>query len=555
MAATKPNMVKLPNKSLAQSGKESSSGLRYSVRKEEGSTETEMGRSTVIGVVVVLCSWNVCQIDAKSLHSLSIPSRPSINKEILGVPKSNAQRLEQLAAQSQQVTRAQNKTDKSSLNLDNVRQPSSPGLSVVTQSVLTFLTVFTLGCAILLGVSAWKRISDSSFRIPLPYQYSALSQFDQDPDHDINELEDNLHMLVEDSSSEGDDVHDRNGDDDDDEVFQSATSLGIKPVGAPKLRLGQSDSSNENEVSYPHCCTTTAKMSPMASTTSSVNGVSDPKSTHGFRQFTNVIVSQIPDSFAVNPEGLSGKIDLDLAREQHHKYVQALRSAGVDVTILPAKEEFPDCVFVEDVATIVEGVALVTKPGVASRRWETERIKPILKQHGLIVAEVLDEEATIDGGDVIFTEKEILVGLSKRTNSRGFEAVKEAFPGFNVVGVPVSGPLHLTTLIGLIDEDTLCVSDESGDSMAMFKRIQQNSQRHYKCVLVHDDLAANVILINGKLLCKSAKEHPKSNVVIRKESNHALLPLDLSEIEKAVGSLTCMSLRFRKPSKIGPAKF
>ncbi|XP_059090652.1 uncharacterized protein LOC131886367 [Tigriopus californicus] len=201
----------------------------------------------LIPMTVVLCSWNVCQIDAKSLHSLSIPSRPSINKEILGVPKSNAQRLEQLAAQSQQVTRAQNKTDKSSLNLDNVRQPSSPGLSVVTQSVLTFLTVFTLGCAILLGVSAWKRISDSSFRIPLPYQYSALSQFDQDPDHDINELEDNLHMLVEDSSSEGDDVHDRNGDDDDDEVFQSATSLGIKPVGAPKLRLGQSDSSNENE--------------------------------------------------------------------------------------------------------------------------------------------------------------------------------------------------------------------------------------------------------------------------------------------------------------------
>lgn len=200
----------------------------------------------LIPMTVLLHSWILCQIDAKSLHSLSIPSRQSINKESPSVPKSNAQRLEQLAAQSQQVTRAQNKTDKPSLNLENVGKPSSSGLSVVTQSIVTFLTVFTFGCAILLGVSAWKRISDSSFRIPLPYQYSALSQFDQDPDDDINELEDNLHMLVEDSSSEGDDFQDPNGGDD--EVFQSATTLGVQSARKPKLLLRHSDSSNDNEV-------------------------------------------------------------------------------------------------------------------------------------------------------------------------------------------------------------------------------------------------------------------------------------------------------------------
>ena len=33
------------------------------------------------------------------------------------------------------------------------------------------------------------------------YQYSALSQFDNDPDDELNELEDNLEMLVEDSDS------------------------------------------------------------------------------------------------------------------------------------------------------------------------------------------------------------------------------------------------------------------------------------------------------------------------------------------------------------------
>jgi len=35
----------------------------------------------------------------------------------------------------------------------------------------------------------------------------------------------------------------------------------------------------------------------------------------------------------------------------------------------------------------------------------------------------------LDGGDVLFTGREILVGLSSRTNQAGVEAVEAAFPG------------------------------------------------------------------------------------------------------------------------------
>ena len=42
---------------------------------------------------------------------------------------------------------------------------------------------------------------------------------------------------------------------------------------------------------------------------------------------------------------------------------------------------------------------------------------------------VNDSEAKLDGGDVLWTGREILVGLSHRTNAKGLEAVKEAFPG------------------------------------------------------------------------------------------------------------------------------
>lgn len=80
---------------------------------------------------------------------------------------------------------------------------------------------------------------------------------------------------------------------------------------------------------------------------------------------------------------------------------------------------------------------------------------------------IVSAEAKLDGGDVLFTGREILVGLSVRTNERGVKAIQEAFPGFTVTPIQVSGPLHLKTLLTLVGPDTLCASTETGDSVAM----------------------------------------------------------------------------------------
>ncbi len=123
-------------------------------------------------------------------------------------------------------------------------------------------------------------------------------------------------------------------------------------------------------------------------------------------------------------------INLELARKQHLGYIDALKYCGCDVTVLPADERYPDCVFVEDPAVIVGSTALITRPGHASRFGEVERVRELLKAQGLIVVEITDPEAKIDGGDVQYTGKEILVGISERTNRAGVAAVAEAFPGY-----------------------------------------------------------------------------------------------------------------------------
>ena len=68
-----------------------------------------------------------------------------------------------------------------------------------------------------------------------------------------------------------------------------------------------------------------------------------------------------------------------------------------------------------------------------------------------------DPDACIDGGDVIFTGKELLCGLSKRTNKKGMRALASAFPGLTVVPVTVTGPLvSEISLVGMITVGYKC---------------------------------------------------------------------------------------------------
>ena len=67
-------------------------------------------------------------------------------------------------------------------------------------------------------------------------------------------------------------------------------------------------------------------------------------------------------------------IDIALARRQHEAYEAALVTLGVRIDHLPAEDALADAVFVEDVALVLDEIAIVTAPGAASRRGETESI-------------------------------------------------------------------------------------------------------------------------------------------------------------------------------------
>ena len=92
--------------------------------------------------------------------------------------------------------------------------------------------------------------------------------------------------------------------------------------------------------------------------------------------FINVIVRKpcttLTKGITSAPE--LGKPDYLLALKQHENYINAIKSCGVNVTVLEPDERYPDSCFVEDVAVLTKTCAVVTNPGVDTRKGEKQEI-------------------------------------------------------------------------------------------------------------------------------------------------------------------------------------
>ena len=112
-------------------------------------------------------------------------------------------------------------------------------------------------------------------------------------------------------------------------------------------------------------------------------------------------------------------IDIDKAKRQHANYVRHLSNLIPEVVAVPSDGYYPDQVFVEDPVVVLEGTALLSHMKPRSRTGERGPMKAVLEQLGLHIMEMTDPKAYLDGGDVLFTGREFLVGLSERTNKVG----------------------------------------------------------------------------------------------------------------------------------------
>jgi dimethylargininase len=225
-------------------------------------------------------------------------------------------------------------------------------------------------------------------------------------------------------------------------------------------------------------------------------------------------------------------IDVDRARVQHHGYVNALKQAGCTVVELSAEADLPDSVFVEDAAFILPEVAVITRPGADSRKPETESIIPALTPYKSLV--YVREPATIDGGDVLVLGKNIYVGLSSRSNRVAINQLTELLhdQGYQALGVELHDCLHLKSAVTRLDDKTLLINKNWVDTEHFkdFEWIEVDPAEPY---------AANCLPIGGTVIFPTS--FPKTRAKLE-ERGYKILPVNVSELAKAEGAVTCCSL-------------
>jgi dimethylargininase len=229
-----------------------------------------------------------------------------------------------------------------------------------------------------------------------------------------------------------------------------------------------------------------------------------------------------------------GKPDFETMLVQHRAYVDALKGLGLEVEVLEALPGFPDAHFVEDVAVVTPEVAIVARPGAMARRGEEDAMAPVLARHRPIVR--IKAPGTLEGGDVLIVERDVLVGLSERTNVEGVAQLSRILTpfGYSIVPVPVARGLHFKSSVNGRGGKVLLMVEEFAKrpELASYRRIVVPPEEAY---------AANTLWVNGTLI--TPRGFPKTRARLD-ALNVPVVELDASEARKMDGGLTCMSLRF-----------
>jgi dimethylargininase len=230
-----------------------------------------------------------------------------------------------------------------------------------------------------------------------------------------------------------------------------------------------------------------------------------------------------------------GVPDLAQMLRDHAHYVATLREAGARVIELPALDAYPDAVFVEDTALCLPEGAILMRPGAPSRAGEVGEMAEALRGEYDEVRAI--ETGYIEGGDILTTAKEILVGRSARTDAAGIAQLQSLVAdwGYTVREVETpEGVLHFKTDCSLLDADTILATKRL-DASGCFSG--------YRVIHTGDgeEAAANAIRFNRFVLM--AAGFPETAGRLR-EAGYDVREINNTECAKLDGGMSCLSLRF-----------
>ena len=257
------------------------------------------------------------------------------------------------------------------------------------------------------------------------------------------------------------------------------------------------------------------------------------------RAFTRAVSPRLAECQLTHLERVP--IDPAKAASQHAAYEQALAGAGFEIVRLPELVDDPDAVFVEDTALLLDGHAVITRPGAASRAGETASTRDGLRDHFQVHG---IERGHLDGGDVLRIGRTLYVGLSSRTNAEGIAALADVVRpfGFEVVQAELRDCLHLKT------GATFAGSDGSGTPVLLYHERSVDPAQFAGVepltVDPHEAAAANCVRAGDHLIVPAGNPRTAQRLLSRGLN---VVEVVVSELQKSESGVTCMSLIDDRP--------
>ena len=182
---------------------------------------------------------------------------------------------------------------------------------------------------------------------------------------------------------------------------------------------------------------------------------------------------------------------------------------------------------------------VIMRPGAPSRLGEAAEMAPTLRRFYDQVL-MIEGPGTIEAGDILTTESEILVGTSARTNDAGIAELTRLVArwGYKVRRLETPpGVLHFKTDCSLLDAETILSTPRlaAAGGFAGYKVIT---------TAPGEEAAANSIRFNDAVIVPEGFPATAERLA---KAGYKIVPVGNSECAKLDGGMSCLSLRFTPP--------
>jgi dimethylargininase len=248
---------------------------------------------------------------------------------------------------------------------------------------------------------------------------------------------------------------------------------------------------------------------------------------------TKVLVREPGDTYAgcISSHPQHHTVDLTKARAQHARYCEVLSELGLEVIRVPRDNQHPDACFVEDNAVVYGGKGFICRMAKEARRGEQPGVAAVLEEY--VQVKWAEAPATIEGGDVVHLGDHLICGVTERTNLQGVAQMRD-WLGVRVDTIADPEIMHLKSYV---------TSLGAGRVIATRKYSAHPALEGLEVLVIPEgeEYAADTLTVGNTVMMPAG--YPRSHEMVRK-AGYEVIPMDVGEIEKCDGALTCLSILF-----------